>query len=293
MERDIKNDQNLLKKSLIACKRVVKYSLLFASLINLSIICIQLFSLQVIDKIIITQNGNIILMLSITLVLTLLAFLIIMGIRMFVMLKIKRWLEKKLSETLFLDRKNLSLNSKTIVTNKQLRDLQTIQVFMSPFSGLVSIMDTPWSIIITIVLSILHPSLGFLVITAGATLIILSIIIDRSTKPLIANNNYDFIKNMRQVDQSEENNKILENKKDIILFWQYKNCKITKTKNLVMQLIKLVVVILTIIFTIFLVIQGQVTAGTVCASFLLVYVALSPFASAINSWKEFMRLTSM
>ncbi|MFQ3307174.1 MAG: ABC-type protease/lipase transport system fused ATPase/permease subunit [Candidatus Midichloriaceae bacterium] len=227
--------------------------------------------MQVLDRILVTQNTTLS-MFVITSILTLSLFIIIMLFRMFVMNKMKNWLKNKLSKTVFLKQTNFSLESKTIANSKQLRDLQTIQIVTSRY-GLISIMDTPWAIIIIILLFILHASIGFLVVTAGAALIALNVIIDRSTKPLMANNNDNFIKSMRQVDQSIQNGEVIEEilmKKDITSFWIYKNQKISKTQNIVAIFFKLFIAILAKIFGVFLVIQGQITTGTMSAIFPLV-----------------------
>jgi len=295
--KDIPN--NPLKEALLSCKVMVKFVLLFGCLINLLMLSTPLFSMQVLDRVLSSQNTNTLLMLTLVIMLALALLGLIQAARAFAMNKMGSWLEDKLSEIVFSNSIRLALESKAMANSQQLRDLQTVKTFLTS-PGLISIMDMPWAIIFIIVLFILHTSIGFLALISGIVLIIFGIIADRSTKPLIEMNNENFIKSMRQVDQSTRNAEVIEvmgMKNNIIASWQKMNQDVQKTQNLVtkrqavfMEITKFFRLVIQISVTAlgaYLVIQGEITSGTIIASSSLVGRALAPFESAINSWKGF------
>ncbi len=296
---NIPNQQTPLKEALFSCRVIVKFVLIFGCLVNLLMLSTPLFSMQVLDRVLSSQNTDTLLMLTLVIILALALLGLIQAARSFAMNKMGNWLENRLSETVFSNSIRLSLESKAMANSQQLRDLQTVKTFLTS-PGLISIMDMPWAIIFIIVLFILHTYIGFLAIIAGTVLIIFGLIADRATKPLIEMNNENFIKSMRQVDQSTRNAEVIEvmgMKKNIIASWQNMNQDVQKTQNLVtkrqsifMEIIKFFRLIIQISVTAlgaYLVIQGQITSGTIIASSSLVGRALTPFKAAINSWKGF------
>jgi ATP-binding cassette subfamily C protein len=288
---------NPLRDALLSCKVMVKFVLLFGCLINLLMLSTPLFSMQVLDRVLGSQNTDTLLMLTLVIILALALLGLIQAARAFAMNKMGSWLEDKLSEVVFSNSIKLALESKAMANSQQLRDLQTVKTFLTS-PGLISIMDMPWAIIFIIVLFILHTSIGFLALLSGVGLIIFGIIADRSTKPLIEMNNENFIKSMRQVDQSTRNAEVIEvmgMKNNIISSWQKMNREVQETQNLVtkrqaifMEITKFFRLVIQISVTAlgaYLVIQGQITSGTIIASSSLVGRALAPFEAAINSWK--------
>ena len=291
--------QTPLKKALFSCRIMVKYALLFGCLVNLLMLSTPLFSMQVLDRVLGSQNTNTLLMLVLVIILALALLGLIQAARSFAMNKMANWLENRLSETVFSNSIRLSLESKAMANSQQLRDLQTVKTFLTS-PGLISIMDMPWAIIFIIVLFILHTYLGALSVIASTVLVIFGLIADRATKPLIEINNENFIKSMRQVDQSTRNAEVIEvmgMKKNIIASWQNMNQDVQKTQNLVtkrqsifMEVTKFFRLIIQISVTAvgaLLVIRGEITSGTIIASSSLVGRALAPFEAAINSWKGF------
>jgi PrtD family type I secretion system ABC transporter len=297
----MKNDNeilnNPLKEALLSCKVMVKFVLLFGCLINLLMLSTPLFSMQVLDRVLGSQNTDTLLMLTLVIILALALLGLIQAARAFAMNKMGSWLEDKLSEVVFSNSIRLALESKAMANSQQLRDLQTVKTFLTS-PGLISIMDMPWAVIFIIVLFILHTSIGFLALISGVVLIVFGVIADRSTKALIEMNNENFIKSMRQVDQSTRNAEVIEvmgMKSNIISSWQKMNQEVQQTQNLVtkrqaifMEITKFFRLVIQISVTAlgaYLVIQGQITSGTIIASSSLVGRALAPFESAITSWK--------
>ena len=293
------NSINPLKKTLLSCKIIIKYILLFGFLVNLLMLSTPLFSMQVLDRVLSSGNKNTLLMLTLIIIMALALLGLIQSARVFAMNRMGSWIENKLSETIYSNSIRRSLDSKIMANSQQLRDLQTIKTFITS-PGLISIMDMPWAIIFICVLFILHTAIGFLTLIAGTVLIIFGVIADKSTKPLIEANNENFLKSMRQVEQSTKNAEVIEvmgMKENIISSWQIINKEVQRTQNLVskrqtifMEVTKFFRLVIQISVTAvgaYLVIKGEITSGTIIASSSLVGRALAPFEAAISSWKGF------
>ncbi len=291
--------QSPLQEALAVCKVMIKYILLFGCLVNLLMLSTSLYSMQVLDRVLSSGNIHTLMMLTIVIVFALALLGLIQAARSFAMNKMGTWFENKLSSIVFSNSIKLSVESKAMANSQQLRDLQTIKTFLTSPS-LVSIMDLPWAIIFIIVLFILHTALGALALIAGSVLVIFGIVAERVTKPLLEMNNENFIKSMRQVDQTTRNAEVIQvmgMENDVISSWQNMNEEVQKTQNLVTKrqavfteitkFFRLVIQISVTAVGAYLVTLGQITSGVIIASSSLVGRALTPFEMAINSWKMF------
>jgi ABC-type protease/lipase transport system fused ATPase/permease subunit len=116
-----------------------------------------LFSMQVLDRVLGSQNTDTLLMLTLVIILALALLGLIQAARAFAMNKMGSWLEDKLSEVVFSNSIKLALESKAMANSQPLRDLQTVKTFLTS-PGLISIMDMPWAIIFIIVFSLKNPN---------------------------------------------------------------------------------------------------------------------------------------
>ena len=290
---------NPLKQSLSSCLGIIKFILLFGFTVNLLMLSTPLFSMQVLDRVLSSQNMSTLLALTMIIILALFLLGVIQTTRALAMHKMGNWLESTLSEIVFSNVIKLSSEFKGMASSQQLRDLQTIKTFATS-PGLISIMDTPWAIIFIIALFILHTWIGSLALLSGLILILFGVVADRSTKSFIEKNNENFIKSMRQIEQSLRNAEVIEvmgMKSSLILFWQKINQEVQESQNVIikkqaifMEIIKFFRLLIQISVTAlgaYLVTKGQISAGTIIASSSLVGRALAPFESAINSWKGY------
>ncbi|CAL7963366.1 Alkaline protease secretion ATP-binding protein AprD [Alphaproteobacteria bacterium] len=290
-----------LKEALIACKVMLKYILICGCVVNILALASPLYSLQVLDRVLSSGNLTTLGMLSLVISFALLLLGLVQGARSFAMNKMGNWFEKKLSETVFTNSVKASLESKMHANSQQMRDLQTIKTYLTS-PAFITILDVPWAIIFIIVLFILHIYIGCLTIIGGSVLIVVSLIADRSTKPLMENNNDNFIKSMRYVDQTTRNSEVVEVMgllPNVINSWQTLNHKVQNTQSLTVErqaffteIIKFLRAVIQIAVTgvgAYLVVttHGAFSAGGIIASSSLVSRALAPFEVAITSWKGY------
>ncbi len=293
------NEVTPLKESLLACRAMVRYVLIFGFILNLLMLATPIYSMQVLDRVLSSNNTDTLLMLTLVIMLALSLQGLLQAARSFATNRMGSWFEAKLASTVFTNAIKSSLESKANANSQQLRDLQTIKTYITS-PGLVAIMDTPWAIIFIIVLFMLHTWIGYLAVIGGSILILVGIIADRSTKTLLDANNDNFIRSMKYVDQATRNAEVIEVmglRKNLIASWQKLNDKVQNTQALstdrqaifseITKFVRTIIQILVTGLGAYLVIKNEFSSGAIIASSSLVGRALAPFEVAINSWKGY------
>lgn len=300
MKKDNTITVNPLKESLAACKVMFKYSIAFGSVINILMLASPLYSMQVLDRVLSSQNTDTLIMLTFIVALAMILLGLIQASRSFAMTRMSDWLEAKLSGLVFSNSIRMSLQSKMNIGSQKLRDLQVIKGFLTSPS-LVAMLDTPWALIFIAVLFVLHPWLGFLTVFGGGLLIFLGILTDRYTKKLIEANNEEAIKNNTATDQATRNAEVIHVMGflgNIVEEWQKLNTKVHSTRMVISkrqavlsEITKFVRTFLqTTVMAVgaYLVIKNEISSGAIIASSTLVGRALSPFEQFINAWNGYL-----
>ncbi|MBS0236086.1 MAG: type I secretion system permease/ATPase [Proteobacteria bacterium] len=299
MQNKEQNSQSPLKETLLSCRVMLKFALVFGAIINILMLTTPLYSMQVLDRVISSHNVDTLLMLTIVIIaaLTLLS-LIQMG-RAFALNKMGDWFERQLSNSVFANSVTMSLMAKNSIGSQKIRDLQTIKTFLiSP--QIVAMIDTPWAIIFIIVLLILHIWIGVLAILGACILVFMAIITDRLTKDLIESNIDIAMKSNRQVEQVTRNAEVVHVMGlvgNLIRSWQHINLRVQHTQSVVRrrqiileEITKFIRLSLQIAVTgmgAYLVIHGEITPGTIIASSALIGRALAPFDHFMAAWKGY------
>jgi PrtD family type I secretion system ABC transporter len=286
-----------LTESLAACRTMFKYALLFGCIVNLLMLATPIYSMQVLDRVISSQNTDTLLLLTLVIVGALVLLSLIQLARSFAMNQMGGWFEQTLSSKLFANSVKLSVVSKS-GGSQQLRDLQKVKTFLTSPS-LVSILDIPWALIFVIVMFMIHPWMGTMTVVGGVILVALAVITDKVTKPLHEASNEQFIVSMRQVDQAARNAEVVHvmgMTSTINENWQEYNNRLQNSQALVsnrqttfMEITKFLRMVLQILVTgvgAYLVLKNEMSTGAIIACSSLSGRALAPFESAVNSLKQ-------
>lgn len=290
---------NPLKEALASCRLMYKYSIAFGAIINILMLSTPLYSMQVLDRVISSQNMNTLVMLTLIIMLALALLSVIQASRSFAMSRMSDWLENKLSGLVFANSIRMSLQSKLNIGSQKIRDLHTIKTFLTS-PALVAMLDTPWAMIFIIVLFILHPMIGMLTVFGGFVLIAMAYFTDKTTKTMMERNNEDAIRSNAAVDQATRNAEVIQVMglmNNVVSGWQELNKKVHSTQMLINkrqavlgEVTKFIRMLLQIAVTglgAYLVVRGEISTGTIIASSALVGRALSPFEQFINAWKGY------
>ncbi len=286
-----------LSEALAACRTMFKFALLFGCVVNLLMLATPIYSMQVLDRVISSQNTDTLLMLTLVIIGALILLSLIQLSRSFAMNKMGGWFEQTLSSKLFANSVKLSASSKA-GGSQILRDLQKVKTFLTSPS-LVSILDIPWALIFVAVMFMIHSWMGIMTVIGGVLLVFMAILTDRVTKPLHEASNEQFIVSMRQVDQAARNAEVVHvmgMTPTINDNWQQLNKTLQGSQSLVsnrqttmMEVTKFFRMLLQILVTgvgAYLVLQSEMSTGAIIACSSLSGRALAPFETAVNSLKQ-------
>lgn len=289
---------NCLDESLEASKIALRYSFIFGFFANLLMLLIPVYSLQVLDRVISSGSIETLLMLTVVTVCAILGYILISNARSSMMMDLGRWLEKSTAPVIF---------KKLIESSAQGRKNEGVQA-MSDFANIknfitgqvtTNLIDTPWSIIFMVVLFLIHPLLGVVTLIWGVALFILAVLNENSTKPSSDSASGFAIRASRHVDASTRNAEAVEAMgmvDNVMKAWEeqsrensnlnFKAGKISGFFGSLSKFIRMLAQISITGFGAWLVLQNSMTVGGMIAAGILAGKALTPFESAIISWKS-------
>ena len=279
------------------CKRIFLIVFLFGFTINMLVMFVPLYTMQVFDKVIASSSIETLIMLTILTVTSIAFMSIIDGCRHFIMSKVADWLDSSLAPEII--EKTIGITViKHISSSEMLRELQNIKSFLGG-NAVFSLFDIPWSIIYIFVAFTIHYSVGFISIFGIVLLLVLAAWNELATGKVIKDSSDSYIRNAYYIETATRNSEVLEAmgmSKNVMLAWNKNHLKtrnvqaIAASKSIVISSItkfsRTVLQISIIGVGSLLAISGIKSPGSIIASSILVGRALSPFEASISTWKQ-------
>jgi PrtD family type I secretion system ABC transporter len=294
LERKINNP---LTEALNTAKPVFLYMGLFSFFINLLLLLVPLYSLQVLDRVLSTGSLETLFWLTVIMLAAFLAASLLQALRSFALIKAGEWMEGNLSQLLL----SMSLThaaSTGMRGTQNLRDLGTIKSFLTG-SGLLSLFDAPWSVIALVVIFIIHLQLGMITLLGCIMLFAFAWLNDIAMHKPLDDANEASVKNFQQVDIAMRNAEVIEAMgmtATIAKHWSKANNRVTELQSLasyrssvVQAATKFSRLGLQISITgwgAYLALNNEITSGSIIAASILAARALAPFDAAISIWKS-------
>ena len=293
-------EKNTLITTLEKCKPVFWIVFAFSFGVNILMLITPLYSLQVLDRVLGSQNQETLIWLSLIMVVLYFALHLIQVARSFSLIKLGEWLDNNLSPDLFMN----SIRSAAVKASgsgaQNLRDLQTVKQVLTSV-GINTLFDAPWSLIYIAVLFSIHPWMGWLSIVGSILLFVLAIFNAMATNSKLNEANDFSVRSMHQSDISTRNAEVVEamgmmtavtnrwqkfqqKSLELITVASYRNGIISNISRFIRAMIQLLVTGLSAYLIITT--NGEMTMGGMIASGIIMGRALSPFDNAIEIWKQ-------
>jgi ATP-binding cassette subfamily B protein len=292
-----KENHNLLKAAIKTAKPVFIYMALFSFFINLLLLMVPLYSLQVLDRVLSTGSMPTLFWLSVIMIVAFLVAGILQALRSFTLIRTGEWIEDSMSRTLLT--MSLTHAANTGVKGSQnLRDLGIVKTFLTG-GGLISLFDAPWSVISLAVIFIIHTQLGFITLFGCVLLLVFAWLNEVAMQKPLDDANEANVMNFQQVDIAMRNAEVIEAMgmtSTIAERWQKVNHLVTGLQSLasyrsaiIQSLTRFARLDLQIAITgwgAYLALHNEITSGGIIAASILAGKALAPFDAAISTWKS-------
>ena len=288
---------SLLRQGLQSIKSVAFCVAIFSFFVNMSVLAIPFYMMQVFDRVLSSHSGSTLVFLTLIVIFVLFIFAILDVTRSWVMVRVANKAEKYLNPRVF----NATFERSVFIPGgghaQGLRDLEVVRNFLSG-NGLMALFDAPWIPVFLTVIFLFHPILGTIAITGGLILFLLALVNEfmsrRSYKQIstttIKNTNFaeaslrnsEAIKAMGMLDNIRR--KWQKNQGQLLLA-QTRSSESTAAVLGMAKFVRLTMQILIMGTGAYFVIQQSFTPGMMIASAILMGRAVSPLEQAVGQWR--------
>jgi PrtD family type I secretion system ABC transporter len=286
-----------LKHYMKKARKAFVYAALFSLCINILMLVIPLYSLQVLDRVLSSRSVETLVMLTIIMVIVLLFYGAFYAVRNVVLTSISEWLDKEISPILLTDSVVKASLGFSVNASQSQRDLNVIRNFIT--TAAPTLLDAPWSLIFLLVIYMINPVLGFISVIGIIILIGFGILNEYSTRGEFDSASKAQLNSHYMADTAGRNAEAIEAMGmmgNVLNVWnehQYAAAEHMASgnsrANVVQSLSRVLRLVIQIAITGvggYLALHNELSVGGMIASSILVGRALAPFENAITLWKS-------
>ncbi len=288
-----------IAKIVQAYKKHILSILLFSVFSNLLLLIMPIYSLQLFDRVVSSHSISTLLMLSIIVVLSFIAFGVLNLVRSLIISSTNSWIDKNVVPDLL--RRSIMKSSGVvkIAVGNNLRQLNNIKNFISGHA-INFFFDVPWSVVFLFVIFMVHPYQGIIAMCGIIIIFSMALIYEAATAKNIGESEDKFNENVKISDEAVRNaesvvalgmvNRAIERWQKQYDEYMKANHSVSLKSNFILSLLKTIRYILQILVLgmgVYLVLKNEMTMGGVIACSVLVGRTLAPFESSTTSWKSF------
>ena len=291
------NMQHPVKAALRECRPLFMSVFWFSFFINILMLAVPLYSLQVLDRVLSSGSTDTLLMLTIIVTSSLLFMGLLQGLRTLVFSQIGRWLDERLSMDTVEKTVGLALH-KPGIGSQPLRDLAVIKSFLSS-PAFASLFDAPWAIIYFITIYVINVTLGIVVTLGAAVLLILAFVAKKMPEKSATTANEEQVQAMQAFDAILRNAEVIQamgllqnavqkwsahQKEHLQLSFSVSNVSTVISSST--RTIRMGLQILLTGLGAYLALSGHMSSGSIVAVSMIAGRALAPFDAALSIYQS-------
>ena len=193
-----------LKRAMAACRRVWVGVALFSACLNMLMLAVPLYMMQLYDRVLATGNVDTLLALTVMVAVALLVLGLLDALRGRVVTRVGAWLDRELGSLVLAGAVNDALRFGGGVSAQGLRDLTTVRGFLGG-TGVIPLFDTPWSPIFLAIIFLIHPVLGWIGLGGAVALLGCAVLNDLTTRVKLAEANGITVRALNAADAAIRN----------------------------------------------------------------------------------------
>ena len=269
----------------------------FSFCINLLVLTVPIYMLQLFDRVLTSRSEDTLLVLTLAAV----AAFAVMGaldlVRSRMLVRIGLWLDGKLNPALFAATLAPTATGAEHST-RCLRDLSHVRTFLTG-AGVLTLMDAPWVPLFIGLIFILHPVLGMVAMAGGALMMGLALLNDVLTRGPLGDANTAAFRGMtaaesmvRQADAAEG----MGMGKNLSEWWSAVNARALHFQAVasdragsimaLSKFLRLALQVLVLGLAALFVIRQELSAGAMIAASIILSRALAPVEQSIGVWRS-------
>jgi len=271
----------------------------FSLFLNLLMLSVPLYSLQLFDRVLTSQNVATLALLSIAVAIALLLFGFLEVMRSHVMVRISIWIDRVLGPELLA----CGIRNAPLINHKDslqtLRDLSALRGFVSG-AGVFHLFDSPWVPIYVVVIFFMNPFLGFIALFGAIILGTLAWINELATRKALANANRLAIKVQNNAESHARNAEVIEAMgmlPRLVEQWRKQSAQVLAMQSIasdragllagLTKALRFAIQVAIMGVGVSLAIQQKITPGVMIAASIMLGRALAPVEQLIGTWKGF------
>lgn len=284
-------------QGLQASKSIMLSVALFSFFVNLSILAVPFYMLQVFDRVLSSRSQSTLIALTIIVLFVLLMFSILDVTRSWVMIRTSNKMDRYLNPRVFTAIFERSVFVPGGGHAQPLRDLDVVRNFISGH-GLFAFFDAPWVPVFLLILFMFHPLIGAMAIIGGLVLVILAVfneMVSRKAYREISTGTVEAANFAEASLRNSEAIKAMGMLNNIRSLWQVKHSQLLAAQSKSGQVSSIVVALAKYMrlalqlgvmgVAAYLVISQKMTPGGMIGAAILMGRALSPLEQAVGQWK--------
>ena len=290
--------QGPLEKALIECKRDFIAVAGFSLAINLLMLAVPIYMLQLFDRVLSSSSTETLILLTIIVIVALAVFALLEAIRGHVMTELGTWLDRQLGPPILSGSVTLNLRGPGEPSVQGLRDLGTFRTFLAG-PAMFPILDAPWMPNFVAIIFVLHPLLGWVALGGALVLFGLAVANELASRKPLAKASGLSIRALNQAESVVRNADAIEAMgmmPNLIKRWREKNSEMLELQGLasvrsgrisaLSKFCRMVLQVSMLGTGAWLALEGELSPGAMIAGSILMARALAPVEQAIGSWKQ-------
>ena len=298
------NNQSIhpyLKTIMKSYKKGFKAVIAFSFFINLLMLAVPIYLLQVYDKIIPNRSSDTLYFISIAVIFAIITLAALQLLRSTILAQLGSWFNEKLGSHLLGSSVAAAAKSSGKGSVNGLKDLAGLRDFTTS-SAVTSLLDLPWVPLYIGILFFIHPVIGTLVLIGALILFSIAIMNELSTRPMIAATEESssqtvdvaasYVRNadvIAAMGMREQLTARWEKQQQDSLALKYDVDKHRAKTTSLVKLIRLLLQIAVIGTAALLILNGELSSGATIATILLMRNAISPLERSISAWRSVLK----
>ncbi len=288
----------VIRDAFRACRGAFGAVAVFSLFINLLMLTVPLYMLQIFDRVLTSRSTETLVMLLLIAVLALMVMATLDGLRAFMLVRVGGWLDTRLGPSVLTESIIGQLRRGGDGSVQGLRDLSTVRTFLTG-PGLFPIMDAPWTPIFIAVIFLLHPLVGWLSLGGAMVLFSLALANELATRNLLMLSGGATTRALSQAQAAVRNADVVEAMgmmSALIRRWARHNSEALSMQarasnragaiTAASKFLRLCLQLGVLTLGAWLVLQNEMTPGGMIAGSILMARALAPVEQAIGTWKS-------